>query len=133
MLIIEEKNLGEDASSSQGANNFEQVFYSNKERGRGCCVGQGRGCGHGSQIKVNRINNPMMHRDQKIMEEDNIEVGGFKEVMVTSQKTIQEMKALRVGIVEKQVILSIIVHQGIRVAQDNKTSMCLPPVGIQMI
>ena len=29
MLIIEEKNLGEDASSSQGANNFEQVFYSN--------------------------------------------------------------------------------------------------------
>ena len=41
LLVIEVKNLGEDSSCSQGKNNFEYVFYSNKGRGRGCGVGQG--------------------------------------------------------------------------------------------
>ena len=49
MLIIEEKNLGEDASSSQGANNSQQVFYSNRGRGRGHGASRGRGCDHGNQ------------------------------------------------------------------------------------
>ena len=49
MLIIEEKNLGEDASSSQGANASQQVFYSNRGRFRGRGVGQGRGRGRGNQ------------------------------------------------------------------------------------
>ncbi|MCO5566304.1 hypothetical protein L7F22_019980 [Adiantum nelumboides] len=33
MLVVEEKNIGEDSSSSQGRNNVEQVFYSNRGRG----------------------------------------------------------------------------------------------------
>ncbi|MCO5568795.1 hypothetical protein L7F22_022495 [Adiantum nelumboides] len=33
MLVVEEKNLGEDLFSSQGRNNSEQVFYSNRGRG----------------------------------------------------------------------------------------------------
>ncbi|MCO5612416.1 hypothetical protein L7F22_066683 [Adiantum nelumboides] len=49
MLVVEEKNLGEDASSSQGRDNFEQVFYSNRGRGRGRGAGQGRGHGRGNQ------------------------------------------------------------------------------------
>ncbi|MCO5554111.1 hypothetical protein L7F22_007637 [Adiantum nelumboides] len=49
MLVVEEKNLGEDSSSSQGKNNSEQVFYSNKGRGRGRGAGQGRGHGCGNQ------------------------------------------------------------------------------------
>ena len=49
MLIIEEKNLGEDGLSSQGANNFDQVFYSNRGRGGGCGVGRAKGCGYGNQ------------------------------------------------------------------------------------
>ena len=36
MLILEEKNLGLDASSSQGNNKSEQAFYSSSSRGRGC-------------------------------------------------------------------------------------------------
>ena len=66
------------------------------------------------------------------MEEDNIEAGGVKEVVVTSQETIQEMKALNVRIVEEQITLSVIFHQGIKVAEDNKPILRLP-VGIQMI
>ncbi|MCO5553994.1 hypothetical protein L7F22_007520 [Adiantum nelumboides] len=49
MLIAKEKNLGEDSSSSQGRNNYEQVFYSNRGRGRGRGAGQGRGRGRGNQ------------------------------------------------------------------------------------
>ncbi|MCO5612602.1 hypothetical protein L7F22_066870 [Adiantum nelumboides] len=49
MLVVEEKNLCEDSSSSQGKNNFEHVFYSNRGRGRGRGAGQGRGCGRGNQ------------------------------------------------------------------------------------
>ncbi|MCO5586238.1 hypothetical protein L7F22_040177 [Adiantum nelumboides] len=49
MLVVEEKNLGENASSSQGRNNSEQVFYSNRGRGRGRGAGQGRGHGRGNQ------------------------------------------------------------------------------------
>ena len=43
MLILEEKNLGLDASSSQGKTKPEQDFYSNSRRGRGCGRGQGSG------------------------------------------------------------------------------------------
>ena len=35
MLILEEKNLGLDASSSQGKNKSEHAFYSSSSRGRG--------------------------------------------------------------------------------------------------
>ena len=50
MLVVEEKNLGEDTSSSQGRNSSsEQVFYSNRGRGRGRGAGQGRGRGRGNQ------------------------------------------------------------------------------------
>ena len=35
MLILEEKNLGLDASSSQGKNKCEHAFYSSSSRGRG--------------------------------------------------------------------------------------------------
>ena len=35
LLIVEEKNLGEDAGFSQSTNNFELVFYNNRGRGRG--------------------------------------------------------------------------------------------------
>src|SRR3569623_589670 len=48
MLIIEEKNLGEE-SSSQGKNSPEQVFYSNRGRGRGRFAGRGGGRGRGNQ------------------------------------------------------------------------------------
>ena len=34
MLISEEKNLGLDATSSQGKTKLEQAFYSNSNRGR---------------------------------------------------------------------------------------------------
>ena len=47
--MIEEKNLGEDASSSQGANNYVEIFYSNRGRGRGRGASQGRGCDRGNQ------------------------------------------------------------------------------------
>ncbi|MCO5547346.1 hypothetical protein L7F22_000795 [Adiantum nelumboides] len=47
MLVVEEKSLGEDSSSSQGKNNSEQVFNSNKGRKHG--PGQGQGRGHGNQ------------------------------------------------------------------------------------
>ena len=43
MLILEEKNLGLDASSSQGKTKSEQAFYSNSGRGRGHGCGQGSG------------------------------------------------------------------------------------------
>ena len=43
MLILEEKNLGLDASSSQGKTKSEQEFYSNSGRGRGRGRGQGGG------------------------------------------------------------------------------------------
>ena len=43
MLILEEKNLGLDASSSQGKTKPEQAFYSNSGRGRGHGRGQGSG------------------------------------------------------------------------------------------
>ena len=46
MLIIEEENLGEE-SSSQGKNSSEQVFYSNRGRGRGRGAGHGGGRGRG--------------------------------------------------------------------------------------
>ena len=36
MLILEEKNLGLDASSSQGKNKSKNAFYSSSSRGRGC-------------------------------------------------------------------------------------------------
>ncbi|MCO5612597.1 hypothetical protein L7F22_066865 [Adiantum nelumboides] len=49
MLVVEEKNLGEDSSSSQGRNNSEQVFYSNRGRGRGHGADQGQGRGRGNQ------------------------------------------------------------------------------------
>ncbi|MCO5611286.1 hypothetical protein L7F22_065538 [Adiantum nelumboides] len=49
MLVVEEKNLGEDSSSSQGRNNSEHVFYSNRGRGRGRGAGQGQGRGRGNQ------------------------------------------------------------------------------------
>ena len=50
MLVIEEKNLGEDTSSSQSRNNnSEKIFYSNRGRGRGRGAGQGRGHGRGNQ------------------------------------------------------------------------------------
>ena len=39
-------------------------------------------------IKVNKIHYPMMHKDQTIVEEDNIEARGVREVMVASQETI---------------------------------------------
>ena len=45
ILIVEEKKLGEE-STSQGKNNFEQFFYSNRGRGRGRGQGGGRGCGN---------------------------------------------------------------------------------------
>ena len=49
MLVVKEKNLGEDTSSSQGKNSSsEQVFYSNRDRGRGCGAGQGRSRGRGN-------------------------------------------------------------------------------------
>ena len=47
MLVIEEKNLGED-SSSQGKSSSEQAFYSNRGRGRGRGAGQGRSRGRGN-------------------------------------------------------------------------------------
>ena len=43
MLILEEKNLGLDTSSSQGKTKPEQAFYSNSGRGRGRGRGQGSG------------------------------------------------------------------------------------------
>ena len=48
MLVVEEKNLGED-SSSQSKNSSEQAFYSNRGRGRGHGARQGRGLGRGNQ------------------------------------------------------------------------------------
>ena len=43
MLILEEKNMGLDTSSSQSKNSSEQVFYLNSGRGRGRGKGQGGG------------------------------------------------------------------------------------------
>ena len=43
MLILEEKNMGRDTSSSQSKNSSEQAFYSNFGRGRGRGRGQGGG------------------------------------------------------------------------------------------
>ena len=43
ILILEEKNLGLDASSSQGKTKPKQAFYSNFGRGRGHGCGQGSG------------------------------------------------------------------------------------------
>ena len=57
MLIVEEKNLGEE-SSSQGKNSSEQVFYSNRGRGRGRGFGGGRGRGnqnYGQQQQQNQF------------------------------------------------------------------------------
>ena len=45
MLIIEEKNLGDDAATQSKGNSEQQVFYSNTGRGRG--RGRGRGQGGG--------------------------------------------------------------------------------------
>ena len=45
MLVVEEKDLGEDSTSSQGKRCSEQVFDSNRGRGRGGGAGQGRGRG----------------------------------------------------------------------------------------
>ena len=43
MLILEEKNMGLETSSSQSKNSSEQAFYSNSGRGRGRGRGQGGG------------------------------------------------------------------------------------------
>ena len=58
------------------------------------------------RAKVNSNSSKMIHRDQTYMEEDNIEVGGFKEVAGTSQEVMQEMKVQNVGIVEGHVTLT---------------------------
>ena len=126
MLIIEEKNLGEDASSSQGVGNSKQVFYSNRGRDRGLVQAKVEVMTVAIRAKVNNNSSKMIRRDQTHVEEDSIEAGGVKEVTGTSQEIMQEMKVQNVGIVEEHVSLNVIVHQGIRVTEDNKTIMCLP-------
>ena len=50
MLVVEEKNRGEDASSSQGRNSSsERVLCSNIGRDRENGAGQGHGYGYGNQ------------------------------------------------------------------------------------
>ena len=50
MLIVEEKNLGEESTSqSKNNSNNEQVFFNNRGRGRGRGGGQGAGRGRGNQ------------------------------------------------------------------------------------
>ena len=54
MLILEEKNLGLDASSSQGKNKSEHAFYSSSSRGRGRGRGQGGGRGQNREGQSNQ-------------------------------------------------------------------------------
>ena len=56
MVIVEEKNLGEDCSS-QSNNSSEHAFYSNRGRGRGRGVGQGCSRGRGNQYQGHQQHN----------------------------------------------------------------------------
>ena len=78
------------------------------------------------KAKVNSNNSKMICRDQTHVKEDNIEARGVKEVTGTSQEIMQEMKVQNAGIMEKQVTLNVTVHQGIKMIEDSKTTMCLP-------
>ncbi|MCO5596794.1 hypothetical protein L7F22_050864 [Adiantum nelumboides] len=124
MLVVEEKNLGEDSSSSQGRNSSEQVFYSNRGRGRGCGVGQGRGRGRGNQIKANSSINQMIHNGQTIVDVEIIEAGGVKEIAEITKEIMQIMKIENVGVVEEEVTLNVTVHQETRVAKNSK-QLCI--------
>ncbi|MCO5569975.1 hypothetical protein L7F22_023689 [Adiantum nelumboides] len=99
MLVVEEKNLGEDASSSQGRNNSQQVFYSNKGRGRGRGAGQGRVVFVATKIKASSSINQMMDNDQTIVGVEIIEAGGVKEVAETTKEIMQTMKIENAGVV----------------------------------
>ncbi|MCO5558747.1 hypothetical protein L7F22_012333 [Adiantum nelumboides] len=102
MLVVEEKNLGEDSSSSQGINNFEQVIYSNKGRGRGRGAGQGRDRVVAIKIKASSSINQMMRNGQTLVDVEITKAGGVKEVTKISKEIMQIMKIENVGVVKEQ-------------------------------
>ena len=82
-----------------------------------------------TKIKANKINQ-MTHKGQTLMDKDSLEARG--EVAKIFKEIMEKMTTDNVGFVEEQIILNVILHQGIRVTKDNKTIMHLP-TGIQMI
>ena len=105
MLILEEKNLGLDASSSQGKTKPEQAFYSNSGRGRG----RGRGA-----VKVVAKISLMAHNKIRAMqvEEASLEAGGVKEVEVQDQIGSKMLQiAESVGVVVRRVTCSLTVQK----------------------
>ena len=81
MLIIEEKNLGEDTSSQSKGNSEQQVFYSNTGRGRGRGRGRGGQGGGRTGNQQSSSSKVMMGSSNTQVDEASLEVGGVKELV----------------------------------------------------
>ena len=76
MLILEEKNLGLDASSSQEKNKSEQAFHSSSSKGRGC---KAKEVAEVSFVKDSQI------RGTQVVGENSLKAGGVREAEVQEQ------------------------------------------------
>ena len=118
MLILEENNLGLDASSSQGKNKSEQAFYSSSSRGRGC--GRGQGGGRGQFVKDNQI------RGTQVVGETSLEAGGVREAEVQEQignKMLQIIES--VGLVVRKVTCHMTIQRERHAKWENRETMHL--------
>ena len=131
MRVVEEKNLGEDASSSQGKiavlsrfSTLTEVEVKDVVQVKDVVVAVA------TKIKANINSNQAMRRDQTLVDEDSPEARG--EVAEIIIETMQIMITENVGVVEEQVTLNVTVHPKIRVVEDSIIIM-RQPAGTQMI
>ena len=76
-----------------------------------------------TKVKASSRISQMMHKDQVHVEVEPLEAGGVKEVAEILKEIMQEMITENDGIMEEEVTFRVIVHQGVKVTEDNKITM----------